>query len=67
MPARFSILDIGKILLSPAVVFRAVAEESPTATRVFFRFALWLGLLPPLFAYIGTMTFGWHLGVEPFS
>ena len=65
MPARFSILDIGKILFSPAVVFRAVAEESPTATRVFFRFALWLGLLPPLFAYVGTMKFGWRLGVEP--
>ena len=27
MPARFSILDIGKILLSPTAVFRAVAEE----------------------------------------
>ena len=65
MPQRFSILQIGKILFSPAAVFRAVASESPTATRVFFRFALWLGLLPPLFAYIGTTQFGWRLGVEP--
>lgn len=65
MPARFSILQIGKILLSPSVVFQAVAAESPSATRVFFRFALWLGLLPPLFAYIGTTQFGWRLGVEP--
>jgi hypothetical protein len=65
MPARFSILQIGKILFSPKAVFQAVASESPTATRVFFRFALWLGLLPPLFAYIGTTRFGWMLGVEP--
>jgi hypothetical protein len=65
MPARFSILDVGKILFSPAEVFRAVAAESPTAPRVFFRFALWLGLLPPLFAYLGTVKFGWRLGVEP--
>lgn len=65
MPARFSILSLGKILFSPDEVFNAVAAESPSATRVFFRFALWIGLLPPLFAYIGTINFGWNLGVEP--
>jgi hypothetical protein len=65
MPARFSILRLGKILFSPNSVFHAVAAESPPASRVFFRFALWLGLLPPLFAYIGTVNFGWRLGVEP--
>jgi hypothetical protein len=32
---------------------------------VFFGFALWIGLLPPVFAYIGTVNFGWRLGVEP--
>jgi hypothetical protein len=65
MPARFSILQIGRILFSPSAIFQAVAAESPSAIRVFFRFALWLGLLPPLFAYIGTTQFGWRLGVEP--
>jgi len=65
MPARFSILQLGKVLFSPNAVFHAVAAESPPASRVFFRFALWLGLLPPVFAYIGTMQFGWRLGVEP--
>jgi hypothetical protein len=65
MPARFSILQIGNILFAPSAIFQAVAAESPTAMRVFFRFALWLGLLPPLFAYIGTTQFGWRLGVEP--
>jgi hypothetical protein len=32
---------------------------------VFFGFALWLLACPPLFAYVGTTTFGWRLGVEP--
>jgi hypothetical protein len=65
MPARISILQVGRILFSPTAVFQAVALESPPAGRVFFRIALWLGLLPPLFAYLGTLKFGWRLGVEP--
>jgi Yip1 domain len=65
MPARLSILQLGRILFSPNAVFQAVANESPPAGRVFFRIALWLGLLPPLFAYFGTLKFGWRLGVEP--
>lgn len=65
MPARFSLLSLGKILFTPGVAFQAVADESPSALRVFFRFALWVGLLPPAFAFVGTMQFGWHLGVEP--
>lgn len=65
MPNRFSILSLGRILFSPNQVFQAVAAEVPPASRVFFRFALWIGLLPPVFAYIGTTLFGWRLGVEP--
>jgi hypothetical protein len=65
MPARISILQLGKILFSPSAVFQAVAVESPSAGRVFFRIALWLGLLPPVFAYFGTLKFGWRFGVEP--
>jgi hypothetical protein len=65
VPAKFSILQIGRVVFAPDEVFRAVAAESPPATRVIFRFALWISLLPPLFAYVGTITFGWRLGVEP--
>ena len=65
MPASFSMLQIGKVLFAPGEVFSAVAAESPPAKRVFFRFGLWISLLPPLFAYAGTVTFGWRLGVEP--
>jgi hypothetical protein len=65
MPARFSIFSLVKVLFRPKAAFEALAAQEPPATRVFFGFALWIGLLPPLFAYIGTMNFGWRLGVEP--
>ena len=65
MAARFSILELGKVLFRPGAVFEALAAESPPVSRVFFGFALWVGLLPPVFACIGTLEFGWRLGVEP--
>src|SRR5690554_1556061 len=54
-----------RVLRSPGVVFTELAERPPSAARVFFGFALWLLILPPLFAFIGTATFGWRLGVAP--
>ena len=65
MQARFSIFSLVKVLFRPKAAFEALATQEPPAARVFFGFALWIGLLPPLFAYIGTMNFGWRLGVEP--
>jgi hypothetical protein len=45
-----------------------LAESKPSPVAVFFKVALWLGVLPPLFAYIGASKFGWRLGaVEPLS
>ena len=65
MPVRFSISSLLTVLFRPKNVFEALAVAEPSAPKVFFGFALWLGLLPPLFAYFGTMQFGWRLGVEP--
>ncbi len=65
MPVRFSIASLYRVLFRPQAVFAALAAAEPSAPRVFFGFALWLGLLPPLFAYVGTLRFGWRLGVEP--
>jgi hypothetical protein len=65
MAAGLSILQLGKVLLRPHAAFVAIGERPPSSAAVFFGFALWLGVLPPLFAYIGTTTFGWRLGVEP--
>jgi hypothetical protein len=63
--ARLSILRLGTVLFKPNAAFADIAARPPSSRGVFFGFALWLGLAPPLFAYIGTMTFGWRLGVEP--
>jgi len=65
MPVKFSIASLATVLFRPKKVFEAVAAADPSAPKVFFGFALWLGLLPPVFAYVGTMQFGWRLGVEP--
>lgn len=54
------------MLLQPEATFRSLGEQEIDAREVFWGSALWLGLLPPLFAGIGTRTFGWRLGVvEP--
>jgi hypothetical protein len=65
MAARLSFLELGKVLFKPHAAFAAIGERPPSGGAVFFGFALWLGVLPPLFAFIGTTTFGWRLGVEP--
>jgi hypothetical protein len=62
---RFSILQLGKVLFRPSAAFAEIATDPPSSSGVFFKFALWLGLAPPAFAYVGTLTFGWRLGVEP--
>ena len=55
-----------RLLIRPRSVFRLLADADPAPLVVFFKFALWLGLLPPFFAYIGASTFGWRVGVvEP--
>ena len=65
MRVRLSIFSLPRVLFRPRAAFDALAAAEPSAPKVFFGFALWLGLLPPLFAYFGTMQFGWRLGVEP--
>lgn len=54
------------LLFRPTAVFNELSTTRPLAYAVFFRVALWLGLIPPVFAYIGGSLFGWRLGaVEP--
>ena len=59
-------LLIIRLLFQPKNVFDELAEIQPSPIAVFFKVALWFGILPPLFAFIGTVNFGWRLGaVEP--
>jgi hypothetical protein len=54
------------LLLKPSAAFEGLSMTRPSSHAVFFRLALWLVLLPPVFAFIGSSTFGWRLGgVEP--
>ena len=55
-----------RVLYQPSAVFGELADSAPSAGSVFFKVALWLLLLPPICAYIGSLTFGWQLGAgEP--
>jgi hypothetical protein len=53
------------VLVTPTSAIANISTNPPSGARAFFGAALWLGLLPPLFAAIGTTAFGWRLGVEP--
>ena len=48
--------------MRPAGVFTELSETRPDPHVVFFRYLVWLAVLPPLFAYIGASNFGWRLG-----
>ncbi len=62
----FSSLLLFRLLFQPNAVFKELAEIKPSAWAVFFKSALWLGIIPPIFAYLGASKFGWRLGtVEP--
>jgi hypothetical protein len=66
MPRIISPLLILRLLFRPQEVFDSLAHTRPSAGSVFFGVAIWLIALPPLFAYIGSVNFGWRLGAgEP--
>ena len=44
-------------------MFEAIAHEEHSAGAVFFGASLWLGLAPPVFAFLGASRFGWNVGV----
>ncbi len=68
MQSAFSPRLVLRLLFQPNIVFKELAELKPSSIAVFFKVALWFGVLPPLFAYIGASNFGWRLGtVEPLS
>lgn len=60
-----SILQLGPILFEPNRAFTRLAKAEAAPWRVFFGLTLWLALIPPVCTFIGTMRFGWLLGVEP--
>jgi hypothetical protein len=59
------LLRFGAVLLRPTATIADIAANPPSGRAAFFGGALWVGRLPPLFAYVGTSLFGWRLGVAP--
>jgi hypothetical protein len=55
-----------RLLFQPRAVFDELSTTRPSARAVFFRLAIWIGIVPPIFAFVGASLFGWRLGaVEP--
>jgi hypothetical protein len=66
MKTEISSWLIFRLLLRPAGVFQELSDTRPDPHVVFFRYLIWLAVLPPLFAYIGAANFGWRIGAaEP--
>jgi Yip1-like protein len=59
-----ALLQFGAVLLDPQAAIADIGAHPPSSARAFFGAAVWFGLCPPIFAYIGTRLFGWRLGVE---
>ena len=55
-----------RLLFQPGAAFERLAETRPSSYVIFFRYLIWLALAPPVFAFIGAMNSGWHIGAaEP--
>jgi hypothetical protein len=64
MKSKISSWLIFRVLLRPASVFEELSDTRPDPHVVFFRYLVWLAVIPPVFSYIGASTFGWRLGAE---
>lgn len=66
MKTEISSWFVFRLLLKPTVVFEELSNTRPDPHVVFFRYLIWLAVLPPLFAYVGAANFGWRIGAaEP--
>ena len=61
---KSALLQFGAVLVDPQAAIADIAARPPSSVRSFFGAAVWFGLCPPIFAYVGTRLFGWRLGVE---
>ena len=65
--STLNLVVVVRLLFSrPVSIFENIAEGAPSAPAVFLGASLWLGIAPPVFAFIGSAQFGWNIGgVEP--
>ncbi|MDW3094658.1 MAG: Yip1 family protein [Gammaproteobacteria bacterium] len=66
MDKGFSPLLLLRLVFTPTAVFKVLANTRPAPMAVFLKIAIWFGMLPPVFAYLGATEHGWNLGtIEP--
>ena len=53
-----------KSLYEPTSAFQELAKTEPGPVATFFRYSIWLLLLPPIFALVGAGNFGWRIGAD---
>jgi hypothetical protein len=55
-----------RLLFQPTEVFEELSDTRPEPHIIFFRYVVWLAIIPPVFSFIGASNFGWRLGAaEP--
>ena len=62
MEKSFTCLSAACLLARPGRAFDNLSKLEPSPFAIFIKTALWLGILPPIFAYFGTTSYGWRLG-----
>lgn len=66
MTTESELLLLARLLFQPLATCKGLASHELSASRIFFKIAIWIGLIPPTFAFIGATIFGWQIGaVEP--
>ena len=58
----FSLALAPMAFFAPRRVFALIAQTRPSPAQVLLKYALWLGLIPPVSAFFGATLFGWRLG-----
>jgi hypothetical protein len=55
-----------RLLFQPTAVFEELSDTRPEPHIIFFKYIVWLAIIPPVFSFIGASNFGWRLGAaEP--
>lgn len=58
-----NLLDLLQVFTRPLALFDKVAARPPSVSAVFCGYALWIGLIPALCVWVGSVRYGWHFGV----
>jgi hypothetical protein len=64
MKSTISSWLVFRVLFTPKAVFRELSGTRPDPHIVFFRYLIWLSVIPPIFSYVGAANFGWRLGAD---